>query len=472
MVKETKIKLFVCLLALVLIVTLMPAAAFAENTGGSGDSIEGDGPTPEIDPTSGKLFIALYWEDDDYNEHTISQENAGQARFELKKTEEEAYSADNSAGNISNLSLSYDNNGNSYIDVTSVEYGKYILSETTAPKGYSVSHNEHEILIDSDGIYVRNGAEFGPIKDEGLKFYHDELFKIQIPIHKTVESVGAAAPENAKFTATLSAIHLENDVPKKVVIGISEPFGATQGEKEMLTFSIDRKYTRGDKLYLEENNAGEAGWTYDTRIYAVSQEIMILSLGDEDGTDDEYSLYDKIYEVDSEYSPKSEAPTTVATFTNIYTANNGGGGGSHTRYYDIKVNGGKALNILGNEVARASSGSTIQVQADAAAEGKVFKGWEVVQGGITAGEASDFSFIMPRADVELTAVYEDTAVKEPDIEEPEDPTEPEQPDEDAEEQKETPVPKTGDSMTMELMLFAVLAAGAAFGMKKAYNKTK
>lgn len=45
-------------------------------------------------------------------------------------------------------------------------------------------------------------------------------------------------------------------------------------------------------------------------------------------------------------------------------------------------------------------------------------------------------------------------------------------DEDAEEQKETPVPKTGDSMTMELMLFAVLAAGAAFGMKKAYNKTK
>lgn len=471
MVKEMKRKLFVCLLALVLIVTLMPAAAFAENTRGSGDSIEVDGPTPEIDPTNGKLFVALYWEDDDNNEHTISQENAGQARFELKKIEEVAYSADNSAGNISNLSLSYDNNGNSYIDVTSVEYGKYILSETTAPKGYSVSHNEHEILINSDGIYVRNGAEFGPIKDEGLKFYHGELFKMQIPIHKTVESVGATAPENAKFTATLSAIRLENDVPKKVIIGISEPFGATQGEKEVLTFSIDQKYAYDDELYLEENNAGEAGWTYDERIYAVSQDIMILSLGDEDGTDDEYSLYDKIYEVDSNYSYKSEVPTTVATFTNIYTAYSGGGG-SHTRYYNIKVNGGKALDFLGSEVTRASSGSTIQVQADAAAEGKVFKGWEVVQGGITAGEASDFSFIMPRTNVELTAVYEDTAVKEPDIEEPEDPSEPEQPDEDAEEQKETPVPKTGDSMTMELMLFAVLAAGAAFGMKKAYNKTK
>ena len=472
-----KRKLFVCLLALVLIVTLMPAAAFAENPGGSGVSIEGDGLTPEIDPTPGKLFIALYWGDDENNEHTISQENAGQARFELKKTEEEAYSADNSAGNISNLSLSYDNNGKSYIDVTSVEYGTYTLSETTAPKGYSVSDNKHEILIDSYGIHVRNGAEFGPVKDEGLEFYHDELLKIQIPIHKTVESVGAAAPENAKFTATLSAIRLENDVPKKVVIGISEPFGTTQGEKEMLTFSIDQKYTRGGELYLEENNAGEAGWTYDTRIYAVSQEIMILSLGDEDGTDDEYSLYDRIYEVDSNYRPivaepsGEPQPTEVATFTNIYTAYSGGGG-SHTRYYNIKVNGGKALDFLGSEVTRASSGSTIQVQADAAAEGKVFKGWEVVKGGITAGEASDFSFIMPRADVELTAVYEDTAVKEPDIEEPEDPIEPEQPDEDAEEQKETPVPKTGDSMTMELMLFAVLAAGAAFGMKKAYNKTK
>lgn len=182
-------------------------------------------------------------------------------------------------------------------------------------------------------------------------------------------------------------------------------------------------------------------------------------------------------EVDSNYRPivaepsGEPQPTEVATFTNIYTAYSGGGG-SHTRYYNIKVNGGKALDFLGSEVTRASSGSTIQVQADAAAEGKVFKGWEVVQGGITAGEASDFSFIMPRANVELTAVYEDTAVKEPDIEEPEDPSEPEQPDEDAEEQKETPVPKTGDSMTMELMLFAVLAAGAAFGMKKAYNKTK
>ncbi len=52
MVKEMKRKLFVCLLVLVLIVTLMPAAAFAENPGGSGVSIEGDGLTPEIDPTT------------------------------------------------------------------------------------------------------------------------------------------------------------------------------------------------------------------------------------------------------------------------------------------------------------------------------------------------------------------------------------------------------------------------------------
>lgn len=67
MVKEMKRKLFVCLLALVLIVTLMPAAAFAENTGGSGDSIEVDGPTPEIDPTTGVTFTVFKfeWVDDE-----------------------------------------------------------------------------------------------------------------------------------------------------------------------------------------------------------------------------------------------------------------------------------------------------------------------------------------------------------------------------------------------------------------------
>lgn len=62
MVKEMKRKLFVCLLALVLIVTLMPAAAFAENPGGSGVSIEGDGLTPEIDPTTGVTFTVFKFE--------------------------------------------------------------------------------------------------------------------------------------------------------------------------------------------------------------------------------------------------------------------------------------------------------------------------------------------------------------------------------------------------------------------------
>lgn len=62
MVKEMKRKLFVCLLALVLIVTLMPAAAFAENTRGSGESLEGDGSTLEIDPTPGVTFTVFKFE--------------------------------------------------------------------------------------------------------------------------------------------------------------------------------------------------------------------------------------------------------------------------------------------------------------------------------------------------------------------------------------------------------------------------
>ena len=469
MVKEMKRKLFVCLLALVLIVTLMPAAAFAENIRGSGDSIEGDGPQAE----SRKLLcVAMYGETEN---DIISQANAQQARFELEKIEEvpTPLSADSSANSATSVSLYYEE-GKSYIDLTNYADGIYRLSEIKAPTDYSLSGDKYTIQLNSDVISQKvEGGEYAPIRDAGLKFHHDELIKIKVPIRKIVKSVGAAAPENARFTAKLSAVSLGGDGPaEKVLLGTSEKFGATQGtDPQLLTFSVDRNYTDGWFFVLEETDADEAGWTYDERIYGLMPESDERSLGDENGTDDKNKLYNVIYELDSDYNAKSEVPTNVATFTNIYTANNGGGG-SHTRYYNIKVNGGKALDFLGSEVTRASSGSTIQVQADAAAEGKVFKGWEVVQGGITAGEASDFSFIMPRANVELTAVYEDTAVKEPDIEEPEDPSEPEQPDEDAEEQKETPVPKTGDSMTMELMLFAVLAAGAAFGMKKAYNKTK
>ena len=463
MVKEMKRKLFVCLLALVLIVTLMPAAAFAENTRGSGDSIEGDGPTPEIDPATGVTFTVFKFEWVDDEMHPLEG-----AEFTLTDVADRSkvYGPKTSG-----------ENGEAIFN--NIPDGTYELRETRAPEGYWRNPLPEKYEVSEGTIYRVYSAESKFECDNKIEYLNSKPKEkiVKIKLDKKVEIAGTEpADENKQFKARLSFVNFESNIP--VVV---ESYDTTfKAGDEFLKFKILINCLRQSEdvgVYLQEVPDTDSSWQYDSKIYqALYRGTSAISLDNEDDEIIEEDTIEALLEVDSNYRPivaepsGEPQPTEVATFTNIYTANNGGG--SHTRYYNIKVNGGKALDFLGSEVTRASSGSTIQVQADAAAEGKVFKGWEVVQGGITAGEASDFSFIMPRADVELTAVYEDTAVKEPDIEEPEDPTEPEQPDEDAEEQKETPVPKTGDSMTMELMLFAVLAAGAAFGMKKAYNKTK
>ena len=463
MVKEMKRKLFVCLLALVLIVTLMPAAAFAENTRGSGDSIEVDGPTPEIDPTTGVTFTVFKFE-------RVGNEMRPLEGAEFTLTDV----ADHSKvyGPITS-----DESGDAIFN--NIPDGTYELRETRAPEGYWRNPLPEKYEVSEGTIYRVYSAE-GKFPCDGKIEYSNSKPKekiVKIKLDKKVETAGTqVADENKQFKARLSFVNFESNIP--VVVESYDTY--FKAGDEFLKFKILINCLRQSEdvgVYLQEVPDTDSSWQYDNKIYqALYRGTSAISLDNEDEEIIEDTI-DALWKVDSNYRPivaepsGEPQPTEVATFTNIYTAYSGGGG-SHTRYYNIKVNGGKALDFLGSEVTRASSGSTIQVQADAAAEGKVFKGWEVVQGGITAGEASDFSFIMPRADVELTAVYEDTAAKEPDIEEPEDPTEPEQPDEDAEEQKETPVPKTGDSMTMELMLFAVLAAGAAFGMKKAYNKTK
>lgn len=442
MVKEMKRKLFVCLLALVLIVTLMPAAAFAENTGGSGDSIEGDGPTPEIDPTTGVTFTVFKfeWVDDEVcplaDAVFTLTDVADRSKVYGPKTSGE--------------------NGEAIFN--NIPDGTYELRETRAPEGYWRNPLPEKYEVSEGTIYRVYSAE-GKFPCDGKIEYSNSKPKekiVKIKLDKNVETAGTqVADKNKQFKARLSFVNFESNIP--VVVESYDTY--FKAGDEFLKFKILINCLRQSEdvgVYLQEVPDTDSSWQYDSKIYqALYRGTSAISLDNEDDEIIEEDTIEALLEVDSNYRPIVAEPggkpqlTEVATFTNIYTAYSGGGG-SHTRYYNIKVNGGKALDFLGSEVTRASSGSTIQVQADAAAEGKVFKGWEVVQGGITAGEASDFSFIMPRADVELTAVYEDTAVKEPDIEEPEDPTEPEQPDEDAEEQKETPVPKTGDSMKWNL----------------------
>lgn len=439
--------------------------------GGSGDSIEGDGPTSEIDPTPGVTFTVFKYTHETVDNESIRIPLKG-AVFTLTDVE-----SDTVYGPITS-----DERGDAIFN--NIPDGTYELRETQAPEGYWRNPLPEIYKVEDKKIYIVYSETFKPECDDNIVYYENRKPKekiVKIKLDKKVETAGTqVADKNKQFRARLSFVNFESNIP--VVVESYDTY--FKAGDEFLKFKILINCLRQSEdvgVYLQEVPDTDSSWQYDRKIYrALYWGTSAISLDNEDGEiidEDTEDTIDALYEVDSDYRPIVAEPggkpqlTKVATFTNIYTAYSGGGG-SHTRYYNIKVNGGKALDFLGSEVTRASSGSTIQVQADAAAEGKVFKGWEVVQGGITAGEASDFSFIMPRADVELTAVYEDTAVKEPDIEEPEDPTEPEQPDEDAEEQKETPVPKTGDSMTMELMLFAVLAAGAAFGMKKAYNKTK
>ncbi len=473
--KEMKKKVFAILLAFALVFTLMPLAAFAENTGGSGDSIEGDGnqPPPEIDPATGITFTVFKHTYETVGNESIIIPLKG-AAFTLTNVE---------SGTVYGPATS-DEEG--YAAFSSIQDGTYELREIKAPEGYWRNPLPEIYEVKDKKIYIVYSEEFKPECEDNIVRYENSKPKqkiVNIKLDKKVEIAGTEpADENKQFKARLSFVNFESNIP--VVLESYDTYFKAGDEFLKFKILINCLKQSGDVgVYLQEVPDTDSSWQYDSKMYqALYRGTSAISLDNEDDEIIEEDTIEALWEVDSNYRPieaepgVEPQPTDVATFTNIYTSNNGGGGGSHAKYYDIKVNGGKALNILGNEVTRASSGSVIDVQADAPAEGKVFKGWEVVQGRINAGETSEFSFIMPRTDVELTAVYEDTAVEEPVIEEPKDPAEPEQPDEDVEEQPEekdeTPVPKTGDAMTMELLLFAVLAAGAAFGMKKSYNKTK
>lgn len=143
MVKETKIKLFVCLLALVLIVTLMPAAAFAENTGGSGDSIEGDGPTPEIDPATGVTFTVFKFEWVDDEMHPLEG-----AEFTLTDVADRSkvYGPKTSG-----------ENGEAIFN--SIPDGTYELRETRAPEGYWRNPLPEKYEVSEGTIYRVYSAE-------------------------------------------------------------------------------------------------------------------------------------------------------------------------------------------------------------------------------------------------------------------------------------------------------------------------
>lgn len=80
-----------------------------------------------------------------------------------------------------------------------------------------------------------------------------------------------------------------------------------------------------------------------------------------------------------------------------------------TDTHAIKVDGGTAL-VGGKAVKKAAEGETVTLKLGTVPEGKRFKEWEVVSGGVVLTNATDpngASFIMGTLDVEIHAVLED-----------------------------------------------------------------
>lgn len=71
--------------------------------------------------------------------------------------------------------------------------------------------------------------------------------------------------------------------------------------------------------------------------------------------------------------------------------------------YTVTVNKGSA------SPESCKAGDTVTIKAEDAEEGKVFKKWKVVKGSVNLEDATsaETSFVMPKEDVELTAVYEE-----------------------------------------------------------------
>lgn len=200
MVKEMKRKLFVCLLALVLIVTLMPAAAFAENTGGSGDSIEGDGPTPEIDPTTGVTFTVFKfeWVDDEVcplaDAVFTLTDVADRSKVYGPKTSGE--------------------NGEAIFN--NIPDGTYELRETRAPEGYWRNPLPEKYEVSEGTIYRVYSAE-GKFPCDGKIEYSNSKPKekiVKIKLDKNVETAGTqVADKNKQFKARLSFVNFESNIP-------------------------------------------------------------------------------------------------------------------------------------------------------------------------------------------------------------------------------------------------------------------
>lgn len=92
------------------------------------------------------------------------------------------------------------------------------------------------------------------------------------------------------------------------------------------------------------------------------------------------------------------------SFKSVYTAPT-----VDSTEYKITVTDGKASVGAGNEISTAIAGTSVTLTADTAPAGKMFEKWEIISGNVTltSPNQNPTEFIMPNADVEIKAIYQD-----------------------------------------------------------------
>ena len=97
--------------------------------------------------------------------------------------------------------------------------------------------------------------------------------------------------------------------------------------------------------------------------------------------------------------------------------------------YAVTVKNGKAT-VDGKSIEKAKKGDVVTITANAAAEGKEFAGWKVIEGGVTLDDESKTTttFTMGEEAVTVEATYKDKTTAKPT--EPTKPTEPDKKDDD------------------------------------------
>jgi uncharacterized repeat protein (TIGR02543 family) len=118
----------------------------------------------------------------------------------------------------------------------------------------------------------------------------------------------------------------------------------------------------------------------------------------------DYKLYTESFTVDAAagdqqvfaYTKVGERRTSADVYDYLFV-----------QKHSVTVTGGKATDAAGKAITSALEGTKVTVTADAPAEGKTFKAWEVTEGDVQLADASAASttFVVGSKDVKVTATY-------------------------------------------------------------------